>query len=473
MLRRISLILVLTFSVSVGYSYFFQHEETVTIPTEDILSEINVDNIYADIEQLSKQPREAGTESELEAVHYIKKQFEALGYDTKLQTFPLIVYKDPELTELKVLGNKIPNKAFEYSEDLDVEAELVPVGKATKQELLEIDLSGKIALVERGDIPLYEKIINAQKKGAIAVIMYNNEGDKELFDGFQHPSLNLPTLAISRQDGQAIMKEIEEKRLDKALIQIKGAKIEQSFSHNVIATKKPARSTSTQEEEDFPIISVGAHHDSVKLAPGANDDASGTAVVLELARVLANKPIEAELRFITFGAEERGLIGSYFYTKQLSESEINRSLGHFQLDMVGSKDAGDLIMYTVNGEKNRVTDMAANASAFLSEALPYGKMGRSDHVPFHDIGIPSALFIHAPVEPWYHTEADTLDKISKEKLHEVANIIGTSLYKLALHPDEAKSVCYDEKRKQLVVLEKKKQKKSCIVDYPFESRELD
>ena len=56
------------------------------------------------------------------------------------------------------------------------------------------------------------------------------------------------------------------------------------------------------------MITLTSHHDSVPGAPGANDNASGTAMVLELARVLKNLPTDTEVRFITFGAEELGLI---------------------------------------------------------------------------------------------------------------------------------------------------------------------
>ena len=84
--------------------------------------------------------------------------------------------------------------------------------------------------------------------------------------------------------------------------------------------------------------------------------------------------------------------------------------------------------------------------------------GRSDHVPFAEIGLPAALFIHAPVEPCYHTEEDTLDKISLDKLKEVSNIVGAAVYQVA-RPDtpalENAKVAPKE------------------VDYNFEERELE
>ncbi|PAK87452.1 M20/M25/M40 family metallo-hydrolase, partial [Peribacillus simplex] len=76
----------------------------------------------------------------------------------------------------------------------------------------------------------------------------------------------------------------------------------------------------------------GAHHDSVPGGPGANDDASGVSAVLELARILAKTPIDTEIRFLTFGSEERGLVGSSFYADSLPKEDVDRMVAHFQMD---------------------------------------------------------------------------------------------------------------------------------------------
>lgn len=64
---------------------------------------------------------------------------------------------------------------------------------------------------------------------------------------------------------------------------------------------------------------VTAHYDSVPFSPGANDNGSGTSVMLEMARVLKSVPSDKEIRFIAFGAEELGLLGSSHYVDHLSE----------------------------------------------------------------------------------------------------------------------------------------------------------
>lgn len=197
-------------------------------------------------------------------------------------------------------------------------------------------------------------------------------------------------------------------------------------SYNVEAVKEPMRNHDTGQQ-----IIVGAHHDTVPHGPGANDDASGTAALLELARVFANTPTDTTIKFVAFGAEEYGLWGSRRYAEAMSAEEIERTVAMFQLDMVGSADAGDLVMFTVDGKKNLVTDLGAAAGSRVSEVVPYSHLGRSDHVPFHNLGIPAALFIHTPLEPWYHTPEDRIEYISKEKLKDVGNIVSAAVYQIA------------------------------------------
>ncbi|BAQ09714.1 predicted aminopeptidases [Bacillus sp. OxB-1] len=197
-------------------------------------------------------------------------------------------------------------------------------------------------------------------------------------------------------------------------------------SHNVIATKAPHKNHATGE-----ILYLGSHHDSVPGVPGASDNASGVGVNLEIARVISNMPTTTEIRFLTFGAEEFGLLGSRHYVSTLTEDEKSRSVGMFNFDMVGSKNAGEMIMFTVDGQRNIITNTGASASLRVYEPLTYGKVGRSDHQPFHDAGIPSAVFTYAPLEPEYHQPTDTIDKISKEKMDNVAKTVAAALYQLA------------------------------------------
>ncbi|WP_311202559.1 M28 family peptidase [Peribacillus aracenensis] len=395
-----------------------------------VIKKISADNMYNTIAYLSEQPRAAGTEGELRAVKYIESQFKSLGFETKIQPFP--IYDTVQNVKVKIGDSDLGGtpRALSGSISGKVTAELVNVGKAKPEEVGE-NVSGKIALVERGDITFVEKVQNVLNKGAVGVLMYNNSPSGNNF-GQVSAGQNIPAVAITQAQGLELVEQLKTKQITSTLEVGKAERIEKT-SYNVIASLKPKAN-----KDNGQIVTVGAHHDSVPGGPGANDDASGVSAVLELARILAKTPIDTEIRFLTFGSEERGLVGSSYYADSLPKEDVDRMVAHFQMDMIGGRDAGEdnpaggLIMYTIDGKKNLVTDLGSSAGArTMDVAIPYGQLGRSDHQPFHELGIPSALFIHSPVEPWYHQPTDTLDKISKEKLQQAAEIVGASVYQIA------------------------------------------
>ncbi|WP_082233675.1 M28 family peptidase [Halobacillus massiliensis] len=393
-----------------------------------IIKKISPDRLYDRVDLLSKAPREAGTQGEYDAVQYIKGEFESYGLDTELQPFTFQEW-DGGSSSLMVNGSTFTDDVHSFNGSVNgsVEAAIEYVGLATTEEIPD-SIKGKIALVERGSIPFYDKVQNVLDKGAAGVIMFNGPGQAGSHFGYTYEGQDIPAVAITREAGLSLVEQLQSEEVI-ANLTVEGAGTIDKTSYNVIATKKPHKNKDTGQ-----IINIGAHHDSVANGPGANDDASGVSGVLELAKIMANTPTDTELRFITFGAEEKGLVGSYHYASTLSQNEVDRTAAHFQMDMIGSRDAGDLIMFTPDGNKNLVTDLGASAGARVAEVVEYGKLGRSDHVPFFERGIPAALFIHAPLEPWYHSPDDTIDKISKEKLTEVTKIVGAAVYQIA-RPD--------------------------------------
>ncbi|WP_342433380.1 M28 family peptidase [Neobacillus sp. FSL H8-0543] len=409
--------------------------QSATAFDNKVIKKISADNMYDTIAKLSAQPRAAGTEGELIGAQYIKSQFEQYGYETELQPFPFYeALRNNVSGTLEVNGKPLNPYVMSGSYSGEVTAEVVYVGLAYADKVPEA-VKGKIALIERGDITFVEKIKNVLDKGALGVIMYNNSGTTNRF-GSANPGQNIPAVAITRAQGLDLVEQLKAGSLT-ATIKVEGSGFIEKTSYNVIAKMKPNKNKDTGQ-----VVMVGAHHDSVPGGPGANDDASGVSAVLELARVMAKTQIDTELRFVTFGAEEKGLLGSSYYASTFSEEEADRIVAHFQMDMIGSRDAGGdhpaggLIMYTIDGKKNLVTDLgsAAGARTAAAETIPMGQLGRSDHEPFHLLGIPAALFIHSPLEPWYHTPADTIDKIDKNKLQETAEIVGASVYQIA-RPD--------------------------------------
>ncbi|WP_210366035.1 M28 family peptidase [Bacillus sp. REN3] len=423
-----------------------QQAQSLNVFDNKVLNNINVENIYNNIEYLSRTPRVAGTEAEQKAIQYVKEQFESYGYKTELQEFTFYGYTAPHTVQLTVDGypGELIPKSFTYGMDGNVSGELVFAGLGQEEDFEGLDLSGKIALIQRGAISFADKVLNAAANGAAGVIIYNNTpGD--LNGTFGEPNdAYVPAVAISKEAGEALLAKLNNGEALTASIYLEGAEAGMRTSHNVIATKAPTN----KNKATNGIIALGAHHDSVPGAPGANDDASGTAMTLELARVFKDLPTNKEMRFITFGAEELGLIGSRHYVSQLSEDEKNRFVGYFNMDMVGSRDAGDLVINTVDGSRNIVAEYAQESSARLNgEPTPIQAGGSSDHVPFYEAGLQSASFIHRPLEPWYHTPEDTIDKISKEKLQDVAEIVGTAVYDLVRPENQGPAGKRDKEQK--------------------------
>jgi aminopeptidase YwaD len=400
-----------------------------------IIKKISSDNMYNTIATLSAQPRAAGTEGEWIGVQYIKSQFEQYGYETEIQPFPIYeAFRENVSGTLTINGQSFNPYVFSGSYSGEVTADIVDVGLALAGEVPD-SVKGKIALIQRGTNPFVEKVQNVLDKGAVGVILYNNSGTSNNV-GVANPGQNIPAVTITKAQGLEIVEQLKQGPLT-ATIKVTGSGYTEKTSYNVIAKMKPHKNKDTGQ-----VVMVGAHHDSVPGGPGANDDASGVSAVLELARVMADMPTDTELRFVTFGSEEKGLLGSYHYASTLSEEEADKIVAHFQMDMIGARDAGGdhpaggLIMYTIDGQKNLVTDLASAAGARTAAdyPIPYGQLGRSDHQPFHELGIPAALFIHSPLEPTYHSPEDTLDKIDKNKLQEAAEIVGASVYQIA-RPD--------------------------------------
>ncbi len=224
-------------------------------------------------------------------------------------------------------------------------------------------------------------------------------------------------------------------------------------SWNVEAIRKPS-GEDPQDTDD--IVYVTAHFDSVSAGPGANDNASGTGAILEIANAMKDLDIDKEIRFVAFGGEEEGLLGSKVYTKFLSQDEKARSIACFNLDMVATdyETVTELGIYTADGKENLVTEVASRVGKELtslsSKTTSYeaeaerdktGKLitsSASDHDSFTRVGIPAAVFInidpnkrtsiYGSLEPYYHTAKDQIEHISSERLERSIKLAGSAIY---------------------------------------------
>ncbi|MCC7359049.1 MAG: M28 family peptidase [Anaerolineales bacterium] len=187
-----------------------------------------------------------------------------------------------------------------------------------------------------------------------------------------------------------------------------------------------------------PVIIVGAHYDTRKRAdqdandpaapvPGANDGASGVAVVLELARALDLEVIPHEIWLVFFDAEDNGrldgwdwIAGSRYLAAQLTEP-LPQAMILF--DMIG--DADQQIYFDTNshaGLSAQLWQIAAQLG-YSRQFIPLPRYAMlDDHTPFAQLGIPAVDIIDFDY-PYWHTTADTADKLSAESLQRVGRTV--------------------------------------------------
>lgn len=171
------------------------------------------------------------------------------------------------------------------------------------------------------------------------------------------------------------------------------------------------------------IIVVGAHYDHLGMRMkgdqpvvfnGANDNASGTVAVLEVARILAKRKekLPRSVLFIAFSAEERGLVGSFYYVKH-PLLPLEKTVAMVNLDMVGCIE-GDAVMACGSATSKLLTQMvgqAAHDHGLDLIELP-GNLGGSDHIPFYSHEVPTIHWITTGGRGNYHRpsdDAETLD----------------------------------------------------------------
>ena len=183
------------------------------------------------------------------------------------------------------------------------------------------------------------------------------------------------------------------------------------------------------------VVILGAHYDHMGQGPdgtvwsGANDNASGTAVLLAIARSWQEQGYvpRRTVVFAAWDAEELGLIGSTYYVKHPSYA-LENTVAMIQLDMVG---AGPQTL-TIGGDELLASRVAAAADTLGLETRRYD-VGRSDHVPFQQAGVPAVLMIRFDEEnpiASYHRPADKPQGIEREILEQTGQVAALSVLDL-------------------------------------------
>jgi hypothetical protein len=226
------------------------------------------------------------------------------------------------------------------------------------------------------------------------------------------------TRAVNTKDNQDAVKTVSDKL--------------QSFGYEIKKICYAANACSVVADKKgsmFPdqVLMVMAHIDSVGAAyAGADDNASGTAVLLEMARVLKSYTNKKTLRFFITNGEESGMLGAAHYARLLAnQNQISQIAFAINMDMVGYNSNGVVELET-NPEFESLAKWYADIAAQytnLKSKITLGAWG-SDHVPFLRRGIGTILTIENwdTKTPCYHMECDTPETVNYDYAAEIGKL---------------------------------------------------
>jgi hypothetical protein len=225
-------------------------------------------------------------------------------------------------------------------------------------------------------------------------------------------------------------------------------------SHENIVAEKRGRTSPDK------VIIVGAHYDTVSGTPGADDNASGVAVLLEIARTIQSVSLEGTVRLIAFTLEEYNFVGSARYVEILKK-EKEEILGMISLEMVGFTgprqnyppyldpkyypNTGDFIAIIANEGSKKLLEKVCHSFKTHIPELPLEflvvpgngekmeEVRLSDHVTFWDEGYPALLVTDTAFmrNPNYHLPSDTIETLNFEFMQKVATGVFYSIVELA------------------------------------------
>lgn len=397
----------------------------------DYSKEISVDNIYNTIKKLSAtdNARITGFEGEKASSEYIANQFRDMGFDVEEQSFPIKAYRCTE-AELNIIApeNKIlTTRAFDFSRATPKEgitSEVVYGAMGSNSELENAKVKDKIVLLKNGAENFKIIIERASEKGAMGIIFYN-QVQEQLISASLTELSSIPVVSTLQSQADSIIDMLSSGKTVKVTLRI-DSEYKESTSKNIIATMKAEGGSSGKN------IIVGAHYDGVD-TPAANDNASGIATILEAAEIISRQKIDCNIKFIAFGAEELGLIGSKHYVNSLTPEEISSIAAMLNIDMVGV--GNKLMVHTKNDYVQSLTaDLALSCIKTLGYKGGRSAKAKSDHVPFESAGI-STAYLEYETDENNHTDKDTIDRIQKENLLRACNVLINICMEIGKNPE--------------------------------------
>lgn len=427
--------------------------------------------------------RGIGTKGHDLATAWLVETFESIGLepwtgDDYRDYFEVATDGELKRSTLRIGDTQVPESGFlplSFSSSAELEAEAIFVGYGIQSREFDyddyatrygpLDLEGKVAVMARfepqrhdaesrfhGAAPIREsdlrhKVLEAKHRGAVAVIIVNpepkgNEKDVRIAFGTSPSDLGVPILHLRHEDARRhfgktlfeTLQKIDESgkpdsgtALGTVAIQVEIERKMQRVAnvHGVVRATDPI---------DDHVLVVGAHYDHLgfghdsSLRPGvhavhagADDNASGVSMLLELARRFQASPARRDMVFIAFTGEESGLLGSAHVLRDALVPQ-DRLGFMLNLDMVGRLRDGQLHVSGVGtGEGLQGVLRRAAAGLPLRLRIDLDGHGPSDHMRFYLAQTP-VLSMFSGTHEDYHTPSDTPDKLNSEGMQTIATL---------------------------------------------------
>lgn len=401
-----------------------------------------------------------GTPNEYAAAEYIEGQLDSYGYDGQISEYTINAsavaaidigekqhyanyYYAGEMNQ--IINPNISNCTLSEptQEDLDVistwsisAGDLVVVNSSLFSNLealskVQAETDGTETALKSSDF-INQAVDKAEEANASAIVIYNDTGLRS--QSVKVSGNTIPVIGANTVIGEELISNAGN---------ISISKVERPISWNVEAVKE----ASTEEPES--IIYVTSHLDSVMGAPGATDNASAVAAVLELAKQYKDVDTGGvEIHFVAFGGEEAGLLGSAAFVSQIPEEDKAIAI-NFNMDMLSSTgtfygEELNAVSLDIAGGKSATFNIAAaliitgsEDMQFIegTENLRWFKYGSSDHQSFQDSGIDAASMIRVTdksddIEDINHTYKDNMvDNYSLDRHVECTNMVSKGIAK--------------------------------------------
>ena len=380
--------------------------------------------------------RTAGTPGYEASVEYVAGKLRELGYAVQTPSFEMATFAEEPGATIEVAGGATfaggPDfHAMIYSASGDLSARIAEVGYGDNQSggCSPSDFAdfprGAIALAPPGSCFRREAVVNAVDAGAVAFIVAYPQWST---NAVRRPTLifpegiDIPAISASGEMGDALRAAAEGRR--QVTISVH-TEIGSATVRNVIAESHGVADH---------VVMLGGHLDSVHDGPGINDNGSGSAALLGVARVLADRHPSVRVRFAFWAGEEFGLLGSRDYVASLRSAERAEISAYLNFDMLGSPNYVPFV-YDAPSAALGSKQIADFLVSYLEDAgigaEPTDLGSSSDHASFDGLGIPTGgIFTgatemksaaqatkfggtaDAPMDACYHLACDTVENVN-------------------------------------------------------------